>query len=143
MTTKTTLVRAALLAAAALLPLTPAQAAPRPHTVGHWLYLTVTHGDDRSRDGSGTLLLCDPPHGPAEAARACAQLDAARGDIGRIPPAHSFCPMLYAPVTVAARGEWGGRPVQYSHTFANSCEMKARTGMVFAIADIPAPGPQH
>ncbi|MFF7186613.1 SSI family serine proteinase inhibitor [Streptomyces sp. NPDC008222] len=141
MTTKTTLaLRGALLAAAALLPMTPAQAAPRPVAGGNWLYLTVTDGDDRSREINGTLLLCDPPRGHSRAAEACAELQAAQGDIGRIPRGHSFCPMLYAPVTVTARGEWDERPVEYSHTFANVCELQARTGAVFTIAQRSAPG---
>ncbi|MEU6097204.1 SSI family serine proteinase inhibitor [Streptomyces sp. NPDC047079] len=141
MTTKTTLaLRGALIAAAVLLPVVPAQAAPRPAATGNWLYLTVTNGDERSRDISGTLLLCDPPQGHSEAAEACAELDAVQGDIGRIPPDDSLCPMLYAPVTVSARGEWDGRPVEYSHTFANACELQARTGSVFALVDRGVPG---
>ncbi|MFF3511404.1 SSI family serine proteinase inhibitor [Streptomyces sp. NPDC002573] len=141
MTTKTTLaLRGVLIAAAALLPMTPAQAAPLPVANGNWLYLTVTHGDERSREINGTLLLCDPPRGYSRAAEACAELRAAQGDIGRIPPGHSFCPMLYSPVTVTARGEWDERQVEYSHTFANACELQARTGAVFAIADRAEPG---
>ncbi|MGW1157905.1 SSI family serine proteinase inhibitor [Streptomyces sp. NPDC002513] len=144
MTTKTTLaLRGVLIAATALLPMAPAQAAPRPAATGNWLYLTVANGDDRSRDINGTLLLCDPPQGHSEAVEACAELDAAQGDIGRIPPDDSFCPMLYAPVTVSARGEWDGRPVEYSHTFANTCELQARTGAVFALADRALPGVRH
>ncbi|MGV9562287.1 SSI family serine proteinase inhibitor [Streptomyces sp. NPDC003480] len=144
MTTKTTLaVGGALIAAAALLPMSPAQAAPRPAVAGNWLYLTVTNGDDRSRDISGTLLLCDPPRGHSQAAEACAELDAADGDIGRIPPDDSLCPMLYSPVSVSARGEWDGRPVEYSHTFSNACELQARTGAVFALADRSVPGVRH
>ncbi|MGV9246406.1 SSI family serine proteinase inhibitor [Streptomyces sp. NPDC003710] len=144
MTTKTTrALRGALIAAAALLPVVPAQAAPRPAVTGNWLYLTVTNGDDRSRDINGTLLLCDPPRGHSQAAQACAELEAAQGDIGRIPAGHSLCPMLYAPVTVSARGEWDGRPVEYSHTFANSCELQASTGAVFALTDRAVPGVRH
>lgn len=134
--TKTNLaLRGALLAAAALLIATPAQAAPRPVTTGNWLYLTVTKGDDRSRDIRGTLLMCNPPHGHSHAVRACAELAAARGDIGRIPHARTFCTMVYAPVTVSARGEWNGRQIGYSHTFANTCDMAAKTGAVFALSD--------
>lgn len=147
--TKTILtLRGALLAAAAALLLAPpAQAAPRPATGGNWLYLTITKGDDRSRDIRGTLLICDPPQGHARAAQACAQLSAAQGDIGRIPPEHAYCTMVYAPVTVSAHGEWNGRPVDYSHTFANSCDLTAKTGAVFALADQTAarsvPGLRH
>ncbi|WP_455431806.1 SSI family serine proteinase inhibitor [Streptomyces fagopyri] len=80
----------------------------------------------------GALLLCDPPQGHPHAARACAELAAAEGDIGRIPDTPgALCPMIYAPVTAAARGAWDGRPVTYTHTFANSCVMGAATGAVF------------
>ncbi|MFC3574653.1 SSI family serine proteinase inhibitor [Streptomyces yaanensis] len=134
--TKTTLaLRGVLLAAAALLTATPAQAAPGPAVPGNWLYLTVTKGDDRSRDIHGTLLMCNPPQGHLQAVRACAELAAVEGDIGRMPPRDTFCPMIYAPVTVSARGEWSGRQVDYSHTFVNMCDLAARTGAVFALPD--------
>ncbi|MEU1528939.1 SSI family serine proteinase inhibitor [Streptomyces fagopyri] len=82
----------------------------------------------------GALLLCDPPQGHPHAARACAELVAAEGDIDRIPDRPgALCPMIYAPVTAAARGAWDGRPVTYTHTFANSCAMGAATGAVFAL----------
>ncbi|MGR6973440.1 SSI family serine proteinase inhibitor [Streptomyces cynarae] len=139
--------RGALLAATALLIATPAQATPRPATSGNWLYLTVTKGDARSRDVRGTLLICDPPQGHARAAQACDQLAAVQGDIRRIPPEQSYCTMLYAPVTVSARGEWNGHKVDYTHTFANSCDLTAKTGAVFALSDqTPArslPGGRH
>jgi hypothetical protein len=139
--------RGALLAATALLIATPAQAAPRPATSGNWLYLTVTKGDARSRDVRGTLLICNPPQGHARAAQACDQLAAVQGDIRRIPAEKSYCTMLYAPVTVSARGEWNGHKVDYTHTFANSCDLTAKTGAVFALSDqTPArsvPGGRH
>ncbi|MFH8220483.1 SSI family serine proteinase inhibitor [Streptomyces sp. NPDC018057] len=131
--------RRAVPAAAVLLAGTavPAQAAgwARHQDRGDWLYVTVTHGDTRSGGGDtrGTLLLCDPPHGHAHAAEACAQLRSARGDIRGIPRKDAFCSMIYAPVTVRARGEWQGRAVDYTETFANGCEMNARTGDVFAL----------
>ncbi|MFD8419951.1 SSI family serine proteinase inhibitor [Streptomyces sp. NPDC059466] len=84
----------------------------------------------------GALLLCDPPQGHPHAELACAELDAAEGDIDRIPATPgALCPMIYAPVTAAARGEWNGRPVTYTHTFANSCVMGAATGAVFALGE--------
>ncbi len=138
MTKKTLVLRGALLAAAALLTAGPAQAAPRPVTAGNWLYLTVTKGESRSRDVHGTLLMCNPPLGHAKAVKACAELFAAKGDIGRIPPERTYCPMVYAPVTVSARGVWNGRQVDYSHTFSNTCDLAAKTGAVFALSD-PAP----
>jgi hypothetical protein len=133
--TKATVVRGALLAATVLLAAapSPAQAAPRHGVQDNWLFSTVTRGDARSSDTRGTLLLCDPPHGHAHAAEACAELDAAGGDIDAIPPKGVFCPMIYAPVTTHARGMWNGRPVDYTKTFSNACVMAARTGDVFAL----------
>ncbi|MFE9093456.1 SSI family serine proteinase inhibitor [Streptomyces sp. NPDC007264] len=125
----------ALAAAAALLVAAPAQAVPRPAGTGNWLYLTVTRSDDRSMDVNGTLLLCDPPRGHVLAGQACAELAAAEGDIGRIPRRDAMCPMVYAPVTVSARGQWNGQAVDYSHTFSNACDLQARTGAVFALPD--------
>jgi hypothetical protein len=145
----------ALLAATALLIATPAQAVPRPAPTVNWLYLTVANGDARSRGVHGTLLSCDPPHGHARAKQACVQLAAARGDIRRIPPAHMYCPMIYAPVTVSARGEWNGHRIDYSRTFANTCDLAAKTGAVFALSERTpgrsvdrtprrsVPGPRH
>ncbi|MFE0516615.1 SSI family serine proteinase inhibitor, partial [Streptomyces sp. NPDC058964] len=80
------------------------------------------------------LLLCDPPRGHSHAAEACAELDAADGDIGSVPAKEDVvCPMVYAPVTARARGEWQGRSVLYEETFSNACTMVARTGELFAL----------
>ncbi|MCS0602150.1 subtilase-type protease inhibitor [Streptomyces sp. LP11] len=123
----------ALLAAAGLLTASPAHAASRDAFPGNWLYLTVTKGDARSSDTRGTLLLCDPPQGHARAAEACAELGAAHGDIGRVPVRSGFCTMIWAPVTVRARGQWEGRPVKFQETYSSHCVMRARTGSVFAL----------
>lgn len=134
-TSTATALRGALLTAAVLLAAgqAPAQAAPGHGLQGDWLLLTVTRGDSRSSDTRGTLLLCDPPQGHAHAAEACAELAAVGGDIDAIPAGSVFCPMIYAPVTAHARGEWQGRPVDYTRTFSNGCVMAARTGDVFAL----------
>ncbi|OSC62284.1 serine protease [Streptomyces sp. 4F] len=112
-TLTTAAARAGLLAAAALLLAcaAPAQAGPPPR---------------------GALLLCDPPRGHARAARACAELDAVNGRIADIPLRETHCPMIHAPVTAQARGQWRGQPVEYTQTFSNDCVMAARTGAVFA-----------
>jgi hypothetical protein len=128
-------VRGGLLAAIALLALGPAPA--RATAVpGDWLYLTVTTGEAATGATRGALLLCDPPRGHVRAAQACDELRAVRGDIARIQPrADAICPMVYAPVTVTARGEWAGQPTEYSRTFSNSCVMAAETRTVFALTD--------
>ncbi|WP_458246227.1 SSI family serine proteinase inhibitor [Streptomyces sp. MAI_2237] len=127
-------VRGGLLTAVLLLAgAAPAQAAAPYPFAGDYLYLTVTKGDTRSSDTRGTLLMCDPPQGHTLAAQACAELAAAGGDIAALPPKDVFCPMVYAPVSVHARGMWDGRQVEYARTFPNGCAMSARTGSVFAL----------
>ncbi|MFD8734380.1 subtilase-type protease inhibitor [Streptomyces sp. NPDC059618] len=138
MTTTLRAIRAALLLPLALLLAGAAPAAhatPRHGFPGNWLNLAVTRGDARSSDTRGVLLLCDPPQGHAHAARACRQLAAAGGDIGRIPRRTGvMCPMLYAPVTASAHGRWNGHRVEFRRTFSNSCAMKAQTGEVFDLS---------
>ncbi|AVH55907.1 MULTISPECIES: subtilase-type protease inhibitor [Streptomyces] len=131
-------VRAGVLASAALLAMgaAPAQAAPQESGPGDWLLLTVTGGEALSSGTPGTLLLCDPPQGHPQAAQACDELRAAGGDISRIPPRpDALCPLIYAPVTASARGVWEGRRVDYTHTFPNSCVVRAETGAVFALSE--------
>lgn len=124
---------AAVLAAACLLAAGPAQAASRATPSGDWLHLTVTRGESPSVESHGTLLLCDPPQGHPHAADACAELAAAGGDIARIPQKNVFCPMIFAPVTARAHGQWKGRPVRFQETYTSKCVMNARTGVVFAL----------
>ncbi|GAA3294095.1 SSI family serine proteinase inhibitor [Streptomyces cinereospinus] len=133
-TLTTNAVRGGLLAAAALLAVgaVPARATVQEQRVGDWLHLSVTRGDTGSGGTRSALLLCDPPQGHRRAAEACAQLDAVDGDLRRIPLKHAYCPMVLAPVTVHALGQWRGQPVDYRRTFSNDCEMAARTGAVFA-----------
>ena len=126
-------VRGALLAVGLLVAgSAPAQAVSQD-VRDNWLYVTVTRGEQGSGDTRSTLVLCDPPQGHAQATRACAELARADGDIAGIPPRKILCPMLYAPVTVHAQGEWNGRPREYDRTFSNACELGARTGAVFAL----------
>jgi hypothetical protein len=132
-TTTAKAVRGGLLTAAALLVACAGPAEAAAKSPGDWLYLTVSRGEARSYDTRGTLLLCDPPQGHARAAEACAELDATGGDLRALPPRDTFCPMVHAPVTVHARGEWHGRPVDYTETFSNACVMAASTGAVFAL----------
>lgn len=138
--------RAALLTAAVLLlaGAAPARAATEPARSADWLLLTVTRdgaptgirpgtpAGDRPGAARGALLRCDPPSGHARADRACAELDAAHGRIADIPARETLCPMIHAPVTAQARGQWRGQPVDYTRTFPNACVMAARTGALFA-----------
>ncbi|GHI02433.1 serine protease [Streptomyces cellostaticus] len=134
--TRATAAAGALLASVGLLAAGPAQAAPRNAfpLPGNWLYLSATPGETQPSNTRGKLLLCDPvPLGFAQAAEACAELAAVDGDIARIPHRKVFCPMIFAPVTVHARGQWNGRPVDYQETYTSKCVMAARTGPVFAL----------
>lgn len=130
--------RGCLLAAFALLAgAAPAGAAAWPAAQDSWLYLTVAPQESRTAAPASALLLCDPPRGHARAAEACAELAAADGHIGAVRHRDAHCPMVYAPVTAHAHGQWRGRPVDYTETFPNRCVMEARTGSVFAPADPP------
>ncbi|MFJ4682849.1 SSI family serine proteinase inhibitor [Streptomyces sp. NPDC088789] len=128
-------VRGGLLAGLLLAATAPAQASVQPSLPGNWLYLSVTRGDHLVSDTSGTLLMCNPPQGHTLAAEACGQLASAGGDIGNIPRAAASCPMLHAPVTAHARGQWSGRSVEFRKTFSNDCELKGSTGAVFELDD--------
>ncbi|MFJ8106373.1 SSI family serine proteinase inhibitor [Streptomyces sp. NPDC096132] len=140
----TTSVRRALPAAAALLlaaGAAPARAASQDPVTGDWLQLSVTRDTSPTRDTHGTLLLCAPPEGHRRAAEACDQLATANGDLRAFPAAKdTICTLVYAPVTVRASGRWNGRPVEYAETFGNACEMKARTGAVFALDEAETAG---
>jgi hypothetical protein len=131
--TRATTAAGLLLAAAGLLAAGPAQAEARDTFPGNWLYLTVTKGDAQSSDTRGTLLLCDPPQGHARAAEACTELAGTGGDVGRIQAKSGFCPMIWAPVTARARGQWNGRPIRFQETYSSRCVMNARTGSVFTL----------
>lgn len=139
----TTTVAALLLACAASAPAARAVTDPDPAPApaaqagtgegNDWLYVTVTRGDARAGDTRGTLLRCDPPQGHPHAAQACDQLRSLSGDLTAIPRRDALCAMIYAPVTARAEGQWQGRTVTYTQTFANACVMRARTGEIFAL----------
>ncbi|RFU87952.1 hypothetical protein DY218_04125 [Streptomyces triticagri] len=98
------------------------------------LVLTVGQGDDPATMVAerAATLTCTPTAGgthPA-AASACAELSDVQGRftdlLGAAPDA--LCTKEWRPVTVTAAGAWDGRQVQWSTSFANSCEMKAALG---------------
>lgn len=74
-------------------------------------------------------LYCDPDGGTLKAAsRACDQLEAADGEIGRVPAREGVCTMQYAPVRVSAYGTWHGGPRRFERTFSNRCVAVRDTG---------------
>ncbi|MEU8344203.1 Subtilisin inhibitor-like [Actinomadura meyerae] len=76
--------------------------------------------------GSGAArtatLECDPVGGTHPNAKvACAELDAANGDIRQVPSRSGYgCLGIWLPVTATATGYWHGVPITpYSETFSN------------------------
>jgi hypothetical protein len=79
-------------------------------------------------------LQCDPPGGThPKAPEACADVTKAGGDLAQMPANKNprACFMIYAPVTVTAKGDWQGQPVRFTEKFPNSCVMRDKTGSVF------------
>ncbi|KIZ16733.1 SSI family serine proteinase inhibitor [Streptomyces natalensis] len=94
------------------------------------LFLTVSGaGDTWIR---GVRLTCPDtrgshPHG----ATACAELAEVDGNLEALPGDPRPCTKQYNPVTVAARGDWHGRPVDWHKAFPNACVLDSETGAVF------------
>jgi hypothetical protein len=106
-----------------------ARAAPSAPTPGQGLVLTAAT--------RRATLICEPvPHGTHPLPLpACTALSAARGDFDALPGKLAVCREPYAPVTVTARGEFRGQPVDWRKKFANLCILKAATGPVFSFAE--------
>ena len=85
---------------------------------------TATRSATLECPGGGT----HPAPGPA-----CAELDSSNGDLEKMKTTEDDeeCPNFVLPVTASATGTYHGRPVRYSHTFTNSCEMERATHPVF------------
>lgn len=115
--------------AAATAAVTAAGRAEAPPSRG--LFLTLSGSENTWI--RGVLLHCSPvPSGPhPEAAAACAALDAAHGDLDRLPEDRHPCTDQFDPVTVSATGAWRGRPTAWHKTFANACQLALETGAVF------------
>ncbi|GAB2824060.1 hypothetical protein GCM10027176_30700 [Actinoallomurus bryophytorum] len=102
-----------------------------PASRGSRLVLHTSAGTSPERT---VTLQCDPAGGThPKAAEACADVAKARGDLAQMPAGANprACFMIYAPVTVAAQGEWQGQAVRYTKKFPNSCVMRDKTGSVF------------
>lgn len=132
-----------LLAAAALLPAAgPAQATANTAPIGvdqvaGQLWLSVVHGNGAGTQAEGAALLCGPDVGThPRAAEACRALEAVDGAFEVLPVTDVMCTKEYAPVTVQAMGNWGGRQVLFQRTFANACEMHASTDPVFDLGGV-------
>ncbi len=77
-------------------------------------------------------LGCDPATGPhPHRKQACAELKKAGGRPDRLTPTRSMCYLIYAPIRADITGTWKGRPVTWSKTYGNQCEMNRATGVLF------------
>jgi hypothetical protein len=104
----------------------------RPDDAEPGAHLTVSYLADAG-SAAAVKLDCDPAGGGhPKAAEACAVLDAAGGKPSRIPPAHTACVMIFAPVQAEVRGTWHGKSVQWRHRYGNSCEMRRALGALIA-----------
>ncbi len=108
----------------------PSYAAKAP---GSRLVLTIAAGEKSKPVQHRVTLTCSPAGGThTQAKAACTALNAAKGDPAAIKNDGSMCMMIYDPVTVTAAGRWKGKPVRFTHTYGNPCELHAATGAVFA-----------
>jgi hypothetical protein len=125
-----------LAAAGALTLAAPAGAAPPPLAEVH---LTVAQADG-TVTGDVTLT-CVPDGGTHPLADdACLALTAVDGRFEELRGRPDrFCPMIFAPVTAAATGVWGGAVVSYRHTYPNSCLLEVADGPVFTLRSPRAP----
>ncbi|ROP28903.1 SSI family serine proteinase inhibitor [Couchioplanes caeruleus] len=132
-----TLARGALslLAACAMgtgvLAATAAPAVAAPAAASSTLALMVH--DQTGAEPRMALLTCQPAGGAhPQAAGACTAVATVNGHLGVLDlNPNGACTREYQPVTASALGYWEGRPVRYSETFSNRCEMLRQTGPIF------------
>ncbi|RKS68832.1 subtilisin inhibitor-like [Actinomadura pelletieri DSM 43383] len=116
---------AGLMGMAAVACAMPAHAEAQVKPVGVYrLKVTPEHGVATEK-----RLRCRPDGGTLHAAsRACDQLEAADGDVGRIPAQPGMCTLEMAPVRVTAEGTWRGRPRHFARDYPNRCLAVRDTG---------------
>ncbi|MFE3173110.1 SSI family serine proteinase inhibitor [Amycolatopsis sp. NPDC059090] len=122
------IVAGALVLCSAAIPLT---AVPAAAAIPSALVLTAQVSNEPDHV---VLLTCDPAGGThPDAGTVCARLGQVDGDPAKLPPAeeHRFCPMIFLPIKVTARGAWRRRPVQFKDTYANACVRDNKTGSLF------------
>jgi hypothetical protein len=118
-----TLISVTLAALAALMlamTVTPARAA----SSSSWLVLSVYKGDTPSPATvlSTVTLTCDADGGThPQPGKACDALRSVDGHIERLPGDPGICPLIFAPETATADGQWRGRYVHFQQTYSNSC----------------------
>ncbi|GAA2942371.1 subtilase-type protease inhibitor [Streptomyces enissocaesilis] len=94
------------------------------------LVLTVGSGEEASTAtvGRAVTLSCAPRPGgthPSPQA-ACEELRAMHGELSGLidTSPQRICTREWDPVVITAQGVWQGKPVSWSATFGNACEMK-------------------
>ena len=126
----TRFIRGLLLAATAVLMLTPATAgaAAAPSD----LTLTIA-AKGRAELPRTVSLRCEPTGGShPKAAAACEGLITAGGDFEQLGQVHANqCTMELKPVVGTAHGTWQGRPVHFEKEFGNQCVASSAAGAVF------------
>ncbi|WP_425581771.1 SSI family serine proteinase inhibitor [Streptosporangium vulgare] len=103
------------------------------------LVLTIVRGPTISPPTQVAVLQCSPLVGGThpKAREACVALAPKDGDVGKFtPPARTFCPWLYEPVTISAVGVWDDRFSLSSQTFGNSCLLSSSLGAVAGFASL-------
>lgn len=102
-------------------------AAPQEPSV---LHLSTETGNLKKHEE--TVLNCHPAGGPHKnAARACADLEEANGNIQAVSAPMRACTMEYRPVKATMHGSWKGRKVEFTQTYENPCVLETQTGAVF------------
>jgi Subtilisin inhibitor-like len=121
------------IAAAVLLLAAPAPTtAPAAQAGAKKTDLTVSYLAEAGY-AAAVKLRCDPAGGAhPRKVQACRTLKRVGGDPARLTPAPLMCTLEYAPVTAQVKGTWHGRPVNWSHTFGNLCDMRRTTGVLTA-----------
>ncbi|MEU3712238.1 subtilase-type protease inhibitor [Streptomyces catenulae] len=102
------------------------------------LVLTVGQGEDRADAAvqRAVTLSCAPTASGTHPlpGTACTRLRAVDGEFERVTRTDDtkVCTREWNPVVVTADGVWQGRRIAYTHTFANSCELRSAANTVFA-----------
>lgn len=111
-----------------------AETVPEP-SVDSRLVLTLAQGETAYPVNETAWLVCGPAGGnhPAPAS-ACDVLAGTGGDVAAVDvEPDQACTLIYAPVTVTARGHWKEQPVDYRQTFPNACVLDSTKGALFQI----------
>ncbi|WP_435239734.1 subtilase-type protease inhibitor [Streptomyces sp. YPW6] len=93
------------------------------------LVLTVARGEDpmTATVERAVTLDCAPTARGShpDPAAACKQLASVRGEFAELAagPSNRTCTRQWDPVVATAHGVWQGKPVRFSTTYGNACEM--------------------